>query len=122
MRRARIILEEGELRPFEPVDREAQFRRGQEEGLEERLDDFARLRGENLKALEALQLKPEDLDKRGRHPAFGIVTLSQLLATWTAHDLTHLHQLSRVMAHRYREEVGPWAAYLGVMKCSGHGG
>ena len=62
-----------------------------------------------------------DLAKRGRHPALGAVTLSQLLATWATHDLTHLHQLARVMAHQYREAVGPWSAYLGVLHCTGHG-
>lgn len=61
-----------------------------------------------------------DLEKRGSHPSLGVVTLSQLLATWAAHDLTHLHQISRVMAHQYRELVGPWTAYLGVMQCDGH--
>jgi hypothetical protein len=49
-----------------------------------------------------------------------VVTLSQLLATWAGHDLTHLHQLSRVMAHQYREAVGPWSGYLGVLQCAGH--
>jgi len=65
-------------------------------------------------------LKKADLARRGRHPALGVVTLSQLLATWAAHDLTHLHQISRIMANQYREAVGPWSAYLGVMQCSGH--
>ena len=68
-----------------------------------------------------MNLSAIDLELRGRHPAFGSVTLSQLLATWAAHDLTHLHQLSRVLAQPYREAVGPWSAYLGVLHCSGHG-
>jgi hypothetical protein len=67
-----------------------------------------------------LNLRPEDLARRGRHPALGAVTLSQLLATWAAHDLTHLHQISRIMAHQYRETVGPWSRYLGVLQCFGH--
>jgi len=70
--------------------------------------------------LEALNLQPEDLNRRGKHPALGEVKLSQLLATWAVHDLTHLHQLSRVMAHQYRDAVGPWDVYLGVLKCDGH--
>jgi hypothetical protein len=68
-----------------------------------------------------MSLKPADFERRGRHPALGVVTLSQLLATWAVHDLTHLHQLSRVMAYQYREVVGPWSAYLGVLHCQGHG-
>jgi hypothetical protein len=118
--RARIILENGEARPFDPFDRFAQSRESQAKSLEQRLDEFARLRSENLAALQALNLHPEDLTRRGRHPALGVVTLSQLLATWAVHDLTHVHQLSRVMAHRYGEAVGQWSAYLGVLKCNGH--
>jgi hypothetical protein len=120
MPRARVILENGEARPFDPFDRFAQSRESQGKSLEQLLDDFARLRRENLAALQALNLQPEDLSRRGRHPALGVVTLRQLLATWAVHDLTHVHQLSRVMAHQYRDAVGPWSAYLGVLQCSGH--
>ena len=120
MTRARVILERGEARPFDPFDRFAQLKETQNKSLEQLLDDFVRLRRENLAALQALNLQPEDLSRRGRHPALGVVTLSQLLATWAVHDLTHVHQLSRVMAHQYRDAVGPWSAYLGVLKCSGH--
>ena len=120
MPRARRILEHGETRPFDPFDRFAQARESQGKSLEQLLDEFARLRRENLDALRALNLQPEDLARRGRHPALGVVTLQELLATWAVHDLTHVHQLSRVMAHQYRETVGPWSAYLGVLQCSGH--
>jgi hypothetical protein len=120
MPRVRIILENGEERPFDPFDRFAQLREGQDKSLEQLLDDFARLRRENLAALQALNLQPEDVTRRGTHPALGVVTLSELLATWAVHDLNHLHQLSRVMAHQYRDEVGPWSAYLGVLQCAGH--
>jgi hypothetical protein len=120
MPRARIILEHGEARPFEPFDRFAQAKESQGKSLEQLLDDFARLRQENLAALQSLNLQPEDLARRGRHPELGVVTLSELLATWVVHDLTHVHQLSRVMAHQYRDAVGPWRAYLGVLHCDGH--
>jgi hypothetical protein len=120
MPRARIILENGEARPFDPFDRFAQSRESQDKSLEQLLDEFARLRKENLNALQTLNLQPQDLTRRGTHPALGTVTLSQLLATWAVHDLTHLHQLSRVMAHQYRDAVGPWIAYLGVLQCAGH--
>jgi hypothetical protein len=119
MPRVRILLENGEARPFDPFDRFAQLRE-KDKPLERLLDDFARLRKESLAALQALNLQPEDLKRRGRHPELGVVTLSELLATWTVHDLTHVHQLSRVMAERYRAAVGPWSAYLGVLQCSGH--
>lgn len=120
MPRAKMILQFGESKAFEPFDRLAQERESQGKSLAQLLDEFARLRTENLNDLRALNLKPEDLAKRGRHPELGVVTLSQLLATWAAHDLTHLHQISRVMAYQYREAVGPWSAYLGVLHCAGH--
>ena len=121
MPRARMILQHGESRAFEPFDRLAQERESQGKSLRELLDEFARLRSENLDALRAMNLQPADFDRCGRHPALGVVTLSQLLATWAVHDMTHFHQLSRVMAYQYREVVGPWSAYLGVLHCEGHG-
>jgi hypothetical protein len=118
--RARTILQFGEAKPFEPFDREAQGRESQGKSLGQLLDEFATLRSENLEELRAMNLKPDDLARRGRHPALGVVTLAELLATWAAHDLTHLHQISRVMAYQYREAVGPWTRFLGVMQCAGH--
>jgi hypothetical protein len=120
MPRAKRILEFGETRAFDPFDRHAQEAESDGKPLEQLLDEFARLRSDNLAELRSLKLGPEDLNRRGLHPALGTVTLSQLLATWAAHDLTHLHQISRIMAHQYREAVGPWSVYLGVMQCNGH--
>jgi hypothetical protein len=120
MPRVRRILEHGETIAFDKFDRLGQVRESQGKSLAQLLDEFARLRNENLKALRALNLRDEDFARRGLHPALGAVTLSELLATWAAHDLTHLHQVSRVMAYQYREAVGPWTAYLGVMHCNGH--
>jgi hypothetical protein len=120
MPRVRILLEYGETRAFDPFDRFAQFNGNQEKSMEQLLDDFARLRRENLAALGALNLRQESLSRRGKHPTLGVVTLGELLAAWAVHDLTHLHQLSRVMAYQYREAVGPWSAYLGVLQCAGH--
>jgi DinB superfamily len=120
MQRARIILQFGEARAFEPFDRLGHAREIQGKSLGQLLDEFARLRAENLGELRGLNLGQEDLDRRGLHPALGVVTLSELLATWAAHDLTHLHQISRVMAHQYRDAVGPWSRFLGVLRCDGH--
>ena len=106
--------------PFDPFDRFAQFEESRGKSHEQLLDEFADLRRKNLETLEASNLQPTDLARRGRHPALGSVTLSELLAAWVVHDMTHLHQLSRVMAHQYREAVGPWSAYLGVLHCDGH--
>jgi hypothetical protein len=118
--RARIILEHGESRPFDKFDRLAQFRDSEEKSLDALLDEFAQLRASNLDTLRGMNLRDDDLARRGTHPALGTVTLGQLLATWAGHDLTHLHQISRVMAHQLREDVGPWTRYLGVMQCAGH--
>ena len=120
MPRARMILQFGERRGFDPFDRWGQERASRGKSLGQLLDEFARARAEGLGELRGLNLREEDLERRGKHPALGTVTLSQLLATWAVHDLTHLHQISRVMAYQYREAVGLWSAYLGVLQCSGH--
>jgi hypothetical protein len=113
--RARMILEEGESRPFEKFDRFAQFDASRNRTLASLLDEFAALRRENLRQLAALHLTEADLDRRGRHPELGVVTMRQLLATWVAHDLDHLMQISRVLARQYSDEVGPWRAYLRII-------
>lgn len=118
--RVKRILEAEDTRPFDPFDRQGHVRESEGKTLAQLLDEFARARTASLAALRALDLQPADLERRGRHPALGAVTLAQLLATWAAHDLTHLHQISRVMAFQYREAVGPWQQYLGVMHCDGH--
>lgn len=120
MPRVKTVLQFGEAQAFAPFDREGHVRESRGKPLNELLDEFGRLRTRNLDELRALNLLPADLERRGRHPVFGAVTLSALLATWAAHDLTHLHQISRVMAHQYRETVGPWIRYLGVLQCAGH--
>lgn len=115
MTRVRRILSDRASEPFEPFDRAGHEAATRGARLDDLLDEFARLRAESLAALEALRLSPADLDRRGVHPDFGPVTLRQLLATWTVHDLGHLAQVSRAMAKRWREEVGPWRAYLPVL-------
>ena len=120
MPRARRILQFGEEQPFDPFDRQGHVRESQGKSLSQVLDEFARVREGCLVDLRALNLTSEQMTKRGRHPALGPVTLSELLATWAAHDMTHLHQISRILAHQYREAVGPFASYLGELQCCGH--
>jgi hypothetical protein len=122
MSRTRMILGYGETRLFEPFDRWGHVRECEGRTLPQLLDEFARVRAGCLKDLRALKLTPSQLELRGRHPSLGPVTLSELLATWAVHDLTHLHQISRIMAHQYRDKVGPFEQYLGVLKCKGHSG
>ena len=116
MPRVKWILEVGEGKPFIPFERDS-FRKDPVEVL---LTEFGVARAESLEQLRALNLTSSQLDLRGTHPVFGPVTLSQQLATWATHDLTHLHQISRIMAHQYRDAVGPWSKFLGVLQCCGH--
>ena len=113
--RAALILAQGTERRFAPYDRFAQFRESQGKSLADLLEEFARLRAENVATLAGWRLSEAQLALEGEHPAFGPVSLRQLLATWVAHDLGHLAQCTRVMAKQYREAVGPWRAYLPVM-------
>jgi hypothetical protein len=113
--RARIILEHGEDRTFEPFDRFAQFESSKGRPLEELLDEFAALREANLETLTGWSLSAADLDRTGRHPELGRVTLRQHLSTWVAHDLGHLAQVARAMARQYADAVGPWKAYLRIL-------
>ncbi|HEY7186635.1 MAG TPA: DinB family protein, partial [Vicinamibacterales bacterium] len=113
--RAKIILEHGADQPFEKFDRFAQFEASKGRPLASLLDEFATLRQQNLRELESLRITATELDRRGRHPELGIVTLRQLLATWVAHDLDHVVQISRAIARQYTDEVGPWRAYLRII-------
>jgi hypothetical protein len=113
--RAKMILEHGEARAFDKFDRFAQFAGSEGRTLSSLLDELATVRQESLHELAMLRLTDADLDRRGRHPELGVVTLRQLLATWVAHDLDHVVQISRVLARQYSDEVGPWRAYLRII-------
>src|SRR4030095_6822931 len=114
-RRSRIIREHGESRTFVPFDRFAQFEKSKGKSLIELLDQFESLRKQNLAALEGMSIKPDQLTLRGMHPELGSVTLSQLLATCVAHDLSHVAQATRVLCKQYSEAVGPWKQYLPIL-------
>ena len=113
--RARIILEHGEAKPFEKFDRFAMYEKSKGKSPAELLARFEEVRGESLRQLDEMNLTPELLQKTGSHPALGVVTLSQLLSAWVVHDLGHIRQIVRVMAKQYREEIGPWTAYLSIV-------
>lgn len=113
--RARMILEHGMEKTFIPFDRHAHAERFAGLDLEQRLDRFAVLRRGNLDTLRGWDLTDAQLALRGGHPAFGEVTLGQLLATWTVHDLGHLAQAARVMAKARTADVGPWNEYLSIL-------
>ena len=113
--RAHIILAQGPDRRFEPYDRFAQRQESRGKSMAELLEEFERLRSENVATLQGWRLTERELALVGEHPELGPVTLRQLLATWVAHDLSHLAQTARVMAKQYREAVGPWRAYLPLL-------
>ena len=114
--RAKIILQHGEAKPFEPFDRYAMYKDSREKSLAELLDTFESLRMKNLKALKAMKLTPEKLILRGTHPELGAVTLEALLATWVTHDLNHIAQIAKAMAFQYDESVGAWHPYISILR------
>lgn len=122
MVRARAILEAGETRPFPPFDRVGMLEENRGKTLAELLAVFEEVRAEALRQLAGLGLADEHLDRTGRHPDLGAVSLRQPLATWVAHDLGHIAQIARTMAGQYRSEVGPWRAYLPVLGVREGGG
>jgi hypothetical protein len=113
--RTKIILEFGLSKPFEPYDRFAQFDDSKGKTLTQLLDEFETVRKENLFWFKGLNLSETDLDKKGMHPKLGEVTLRNLLATWVVHDLTHIAQITRVMAKQYKEEMGPWPEFFRIL-------
>ena len=113
--RVEHLLKHGETVAFPPFDRFAQFEVSKGKSLPELLDTFARERATSLARLAELDLKPADLNRTGRHPEFGRVTLAQHLATWVAHDLDHIVQIGRVMGRQYTNAVGPWRKYLRIV-------
>lgn len=115
MPRLRLMREFADTRPFEPFDRTGFRDDIGGRSVRDLLDEFARLRADNLAELASLHLGDADLATRGMHPALGSVTVGQLLATWVTHDLNHLGQIARVMARRQAEAVGPWRDYLGIL-------
>jgi DinB superfamily len=117
--RARTILEQGPHRRFEPFDRFAHYRESQGKTIADLLDEFEQIRARNLEIVRGWNLTDRELALEGEHPAFGLVTLRQLLSTWAVHDLSHLAQTARVMAKQYRGEVGPWRTYLPILDRGG---
>jgi hypothetical protein len=114
--RAEIILSDKTEKTFEPFDRFAQFENSKGKSLTELLEEFTALRKKNIVLLRSMPIHETTLTKKGIHPAFGEVTLSQLLATWVVHDLNHIAQIARVMAKQYKEDVGPWIKYLRILQ------
>ena|ERR1700750_2645205 len=116
MTRIEIILSEAANKEFKPFDRFAQLEESKGKSLDQLLNEFLTCRELSLKTLKGLGLTENDFRKTGIHPRFGAVTLSQLIAAWTVHDLDHISQISRVMAKQYKEQSGPWIEYLKILR------
>jgi hypothetical protein len=114
--RAKIILEHGVNKPFDPYDRFAQYEESKGKSLQELLNEFEAIRKENMNWLSSVQLTEDDLERKGKHPVLGEVTLRNLLSTWVVHDLTHIAQVTRVMAKQYTEEMGPWPQFFRILQ------
>ena len=114
--RAKIILEHGVNKPFDPYDRFAQYEESKGKTLEQLLDEFEKIRKENTNWLQSIQLTEDDLERKGMHPVLGELTLRNLLSTWVVHDLTHIAQITRVMAKQYKEEMGPWPQFFRILQ------
>ena len=116
MIRIQIILNESANKHFTPYDRFAQMHNDQNKQIAVLLEEFSILRSNNIQKLKSFRITDFDLTRKGIHPEFGEITLEQLIAAWVVHDLGHIAQISRVMAKQYKDEVGPWTAYLGILK------
>jgi hypothetical protein len=114
--RARMILQDQRHTPFPPFNRFDFQRILSGKAVDRLLDEFAALRARNLQVLAAFHLTEAQLDLRGTHPDLGSVTLQNLLATWVVHDLNHIQQIVKTLSNEYREAVGPWQAYLGILQ------
>ncbi|WP_332628767.1 DinB family protein [Halalkalibacter flavus] len=113
--RLEIILQEGETKPFPEFDRYSHLNEETKRTMNQKLSEFKCIRVKNIKKLKSLIKPNSHLELTGSHPAFGVVKVRELLATWAIHDLTHISQIVRVMAKRYSEDVGPWKEYLGIL-------
>jgi hypothetical protein len=113
--RTKRILKEGEAVPFDKFDRFAMYEESKGKSLDQLLDEFETLRTKNLQWLRVQNISGEDLAKKGTHPLLGAVTLANLLSTWVAHDLTHIAQISRVMAKQYKGAIGPWTEFFRIL-------
>ncbi|MGM7701484.1 DinB family protein [Pseudalkalibacillus sp. Hm43] len=114
LERVQIIRSQGDNLEFQPFDRFEHLTRNKDRSLEELLEEFRRLRDQNLNEIDSISNVAE-LELKGIHPAFGEVSLHQLLSTWVVHDLNHISQITRVMANRYTQDVGPWKEYLRIL-------
>jgi hypothetical protein len=115
MPRIEMIISKGQSEIFPPFDRFSQLRQNSKKSPDQLFYEFSEIRQQNLEKLKSIITNGTSLEQTGVHPEFGVVRLRELLSTWTVHDLSHIAQITRVMANRYKEDVGPWKTYLRIM-------
>ncbi len=115
IQRTKIILSDSDIKTFEPFNRYAQFKVSENKTIHQLLIEFSELREQNIRILKELNVTNEQLRLKGMHPELGEVTLKELLACWVTHDLGHIAQIARVMAKQYKDQVGPWTAYIPIL-------
>jgi hypothetical protein len=113
--RAKWIIEKGSIEAFEPYDRFAQARESKGKSMGQLLEEFRLIREQNIAWVRSVSWQPEDFSKKGLHPVLGEVSMKNLLSTWVVHDLTHIAQITRVMAKQYKSEMGPWPAFFRIL-------
>lgn len=113
--RIKIILQFGNTKPFERWNRFAQYEDSKGKTIQQLLDEFVAIRNENMQWFTSLKLTEADFERKGMHPVLGEVTLKNLLSTWVVHDLTHIAQITRVMAKQYKTEMGPWPEFFRIL-------
>ena len=111
-----IILSGSANKVFSPIDMQAHFRESAGKSMQELLTEFAALRKSNITKLRSLHLTEEDFNRQGISAKVGSATLSEVLATWVVHDLSHLSQITRVMGKQYSREVGPFIHFIRMLK------
>ncbi|HEX5154377.1 MAG TPA: DinB family protein [Parafilimonas sp.] len=113
--RIKRILEYGTSKSFDSFDRFAMYEESRGKTMQQLLNEFEDIRKQNIIWFKLLDLQQTDYDKKGMHPKLGEVTLRNLLATWVVHDLTHIAQITRVMAKQYKAEIGPWVEFFRIL-------
>ncbi|RIW33615.1 DinB family protein [Bacillus salacetis] len=114
--RLELMVQRGGSEVFPPFDRFAHLKNDPDASLVHRLHEYKKIRVNNLAKLNEMITSDKVLEYMGEHPDFGEVRVRELLSTWVVHDLTHVSQIVRILAERYRQDVGPWADYLGILK------
>lgn len=101
-----LLLNNTSCKTFDQYSVKQQFQELVQKNSKQWLDEFIAIRTQSLQWLRQAQLNklPVD-DVKGCLKQYGDITLRELLSTWVAHDLTHIHQISRIIAKNFKEVI-----------------